>query len=79
LPRSRGTTIGYDPSADAFAQLESALAAAQAGDKLLLVIAGGDWCVRCHYLAAFLERERAIDAALHDVFVEQWRARGSQH
>ena len=25
----------------------------------------------CHYLAAFLEREAAIDAGLHDVFVVQ--------
>jgi hypothetical protein len=37
-------------------------------DKLPLVIAGGDWCIGCHYLAAFLERETALDAALHDVF-----------
>jgi hypothetical protein len=26
---------------------------------------GGDWCIGCHYLAAFLECETALDAALH--------------
>lgn len=63
--------IGYDPRADASRELESAVAAAKAEDKLVLLISGGDWCVWCHYLAAFLEREPAIDAALHDVFVVQ--------
>jgi hypothetical protein len=63
--------IGYDPHADAFAQLDSAVAAAKADGKLVLLISGGDWCSWCHYLAAFLEREPALDAALHDVFVVQ--------
>jgi thiol:disulfide interchange protein len=63
--------IGYDPRANASEQLDSAVAAARAEDKLVLLISGGDWCVWCHYLAAFLEREPALDAALHDVFVVQ--------
>ena len=63
--------IGYDPHANAFAQLDTAVAKAAAEDKLLLVIAGGDWCIWCHYLAAFLDRETALDADLHDVFVVQ--------
>jgi len=63
--------IGYDSHANAFEQLDTAVAKAAADDKLLLLISGGDWCKWCHYLAAFLERETAIDAALHDVFVVQ--------
>ena len=63
--------IGYDPRADASAQLQSAVARAAAEHKLVLLISGGDWCVWCHYLAAFLEREPAIDMALHDVFIVQ--------
>ena len=63
--------IGYDPRADAFAQLESAVAMARADNKLVLLVSGGDWCIWCHYLAAFLDREAALDAALHDVFVVQ--------
>ncbi|HUQ52563.1 MAG TPA: thioredoxin family protein [Gammaproteobacteria bacterium] len=63
--------IGYDARADAFAQLDSAVAAAKAEDKLVLLISGGDWCIWCHYLADFLERETAVDEALHDVFVVQ--------
>ena len=64
-----GKDIGYDPKADAFAQRDAAVAQAAADAKLVLLISGGDWCVWCHYLAAFLEGETDIDAALHDVFV----------
>ena len=63
--------IGYDPRANAFEQLDAAVARAAAEDKLLLLISGGDWCSWCHYLAAFLEREPALDAALHETFVVQ--------
>ena len=63
--------IGYDPHANAFEQLDAAVAKAGAEDKLLLLISGGDWCKWCHYLAAFLDRETALDAALHEVFVVQ--------
>jgi hypothetical protein len=61
--------LGYDPQANAFEQLDAAVSTASAERKLVLLVAGGDWCVWCHYLAAFLERESSIDAALHDVFV----------
>jgi thiol:disulfide interchange protein len=63
--------IGYDPRADAFAQLDSAVAAAKAEDKLVLLVSGGDWCIWCHYLAEFLERQPALDEAMHAVFVVQ--------
>jgi hypothetical protein len=63
--------IGYDPHANAFEQRDAAVAKADAEDKLLLLISGGDWCIWCHYLAAFLDRETALDADLHEVFVVQ--------
>ena len=63
--------LGYDPTASAFDQRDAAVAEASASNKLVLLISGGDWCSWCHYLAAFLEREPALDAALHEVFVVQ--------
>jgi thioredoxin-related protein len=63
--------IGYDPRANAFEQRDAAVSKAAAEDKLVLLISGGDWCSWCHYLAAFLEREKALDARLHEVFVVQ--------
>ena len=63
--------IGYDSRANAFEQLDAAVTKAAADDKLLLLVSGGDWCIWCHYLAEFLEREKALDSALHEVFVVQ--------
>jgi len=61
--------IGYDPQANAFVQLDAAVAQAAAEDKLVLLISGGDWCIWCHYLAEFLQRDAELDAALHEVFI----------
>jgi thioredoxin-related protein len=61
--------IGYDPQANAFEQLDAAVAQAAAEDKLVLLISGGDWCIWCHYLAEFLQRDAKLDAALHEVFI----------
>jgi hypothetical protein len=35
----------------------------------VLVVAGGDWCVWCHYLHAFLDRNADVERALHETFV----------
>jgi hypothetical protein len=61
--------LGYDPQADPFAQLQAAAVEAKAQDKLVLVVAGGDWCTWCHYLDAFVKRNDEIGRALYDTFV----------
>ena len=62
-------TLGYDPAADPFAQLQTARATAAADDKRVLIIAGGEWCIWCHYLDAFLGTHPDINKALKDTFV----------
>ena len=61
--------IGYDPRADAAAQLAEGVAQAKSEGKLVLAIAGGDWCIWCHYLNAFVKNNADVDNALHDTFV----------
>src|SRR5262245_4415847 len=63
--------IGYDAKADPFDQLAAAVKQAEAQHKLVLLVAGGDWCIWCHYLYDFLEANDDLDHALHDVFVVQ--------
>jgi hypothetical protein len=67
LARAEG--IGYDPNANPFDTLSAAVKQAGSEHKLVLLVAGGDWCIWCHYLHDFLGRNRDIDAALRDVFV----------
>jgi hypothetical protein len=69
MSAGRAADIGYDPTANAFEQLAAAVATAEREDKLVLLVSGGDWCIWCHHLYAFLERETDLDAALHEVFV----------
>jgi hypothetical protein len=61
--------LGYDPAVDPFEQVRSAQVRAQASHKLVLVMAGGEWCIWCHYLHAFLERNADIGHALEGTFV----------
>jgi thioredoxin-related protein len=66
---ARSGGIGYDAEANPFDALQAAEARADAEDKLVLLVSGGDWCIWCHYLYAFLESNEDVDRALHDVFV----------
>lgn len=61
--------LGYDPQADPFEQYQAAIAAAKAADKLVLVIAGGDWCRWCHVLNRFVSRNPDVQRSLDDTFV----------
>jgi hypothetical protein len=60
---------GYDAKANPDVELSRALVEAKAGNKKVLVIAGGEWCTWCHYLESFLKKNPAIDAELHLSFV----------
>jgi len=61
--------LGYDPKADPFEQYHEAIALADAENKLVLVIAGGDWCRWCHVLDRFVANDVDVEARLHDAFV----------
>lgn len=61
--------LGYDPKADPFEQYHEAIAQAQREHKLVLVIAGGDWCRWCHVLERFVANDAEVEARLHEAFV----------
>jgi thiol:disulfide interchange protein len=51
---------GYDDTRDPAADLAALIPVARAADKRILLVVGGEWCVWCHYLHDFLERETEI-------------------
>jgi len=71
LSASLGQAAGlaYDPEADVFEQYQVAVAQAQAQNKLVLVMAGGDWCHWCNVLNKFVTRHDDVETALNDTFV----------
>ena len=61
--------LGYDPKADPFEQYHAAIAQAEAQNKLVLVVAGGDWCRWCYVLDRFVKRNDDVKSNLQDAFV----------
>lgn len=59
----------YSPERDPVADLAFTVEHAQAEDKRILLIIGGEWCIWCHYLADFLEEDLAVQAAFDETFV----------
>jgi thiol:disulfide interchange protein len=66
---SAESTLGYDSTADPFVQLREAQVEAKRDGKRILVIAGGDWCIWCHYLNAFLHDHDEVSVPLDEAFV----------
>jgi Thioredoxin-like len=61
--------LGYDPQADPFDQYAEAVAKAGDANKLVLIIAGGDWCRWCHVLNRFVANNDEVEQRLNDTFV----------
>lgn len=59
----------YSPTADPSVLLEAALREARAGNKKVLVIAGGDWCRWCLILDRFVAANPDVRSALEGSFV----------
>lgn len=59
----------YDASRDPAADLELAVARAQAEGKRILLEIGGEWCGWCHRLDAFIREHPAVTEALTEGFL----------
>ena len=61
--------LGYDPKADPFEKYRLAIAQAQAQNKLVLVVAGGEWCYWCRVFDQFVADNTDVQRDLNDAFV----------
>jgi hypothetical protein len=66
---SHAADLGYDPQADPFEQYHAAIEEAAASNKLVLIVAGGDWCRWCHVLNRFVSNNKDVEQALEETFV----------
>lgn len=60
---------GYDPARDPSADLSLALERAREGNRKVLIVVGGDWCVWCDILDIYLTRNADVRAAFASSFV----------
>jgi hypothetical protein len=66
---SLAADLGYDPQADPFEGYQAAVSEAAATNKLVLIVAGGDWCRWCHVLNRFVNSNEDVEAKLNETFV----------
>jgi len=59
----------YDPKRDAFKDGSSAIALATKTNRRVLIELGGDWCVWCHKLDSFFDKNPDLKKRLHETFV----------
>ena len=59
----------YNPDRDPVADLAQTVDVAQAENKRILLVIGGEWCIWCHYLADYLEADKTVQAAFDESFV----------
>ena len=60
---------GYDPARDPRADLAMAVDRAQAENKNILLIVGGEWCIWCHMLQRYLDSNADVRDAFAASFV----------
>ena len=61
--------LQYDPSRDAAADIDAAVAEAKRSGRHVLIEVGGEWCIWCHRLEDYLKRHKKLNALLERNFV----------
>lgn len=59
----------FDPARNPSEDLQNAEVEAQKTNKNILLDVGGDWCIWCHRIDAFIEGHEEINKFLHDNFI----------
>ena len=66
--KSDSTTQKFNPAKDPFRDLKEVILNAQNTGKRILLDVGGEWCIWCHRLDAFLEAHSELKSFMHDNF-----------
>jgi thiol:disulfide interchange protein len=59
----------FEPERDAAADVQQALALAQAQHKMVLVDVGGEWCSWCHVFDRFVARSPEVQKAMQERYI----------
>jgi thioredoxin-related protein len=59
----------FDPSRDPFKDLKAATAEAKRTNKKIILDVGGEWCIWCHRIDAFMEEEKEIKELLEKHYI----------
>jgi thioredoxin-related protein len=59
----------FDPERDPFKDLQETIAEAQRTSKRIILDVGGEWCIWCHRIDAFMEKNAEIKELLDKNFI----------
>lgn len=59
----------FDPAADPFEDLKAAMALATESNKRIILDVGGEWCIWCHRIDAFMHNTEEIKSLLEENYV----------
>lgn len=59
----------FDPAKDPFKDLENAVVKTQSENKRIILDVGGEWCIWCHRLDAFIESDEEIKGFLNGNYI----------
>jgi thioredoxin-related protein len=59
----------FDPARDPFKDLQLTIAEAKKTDKRIILDVGGEWCIWCHRIDAFMEENKEIKELLNKNYI----------
>jgi len=62
-------TEKFDPARNSFDDLKAAVELANKSNKRIILDVGGDWCVWCHRIDAFMHSTEEIESLLDEHFI----------
>jgi thioredoxin-related protein len=63
------STIKFDPAANPFIDLKAAVSSATESNKNIILDVGGEWCIWCHRIDAFMHGTEEINSLLEENFI----------
>ncbi|MBE0538501.1 MAG: thioredoxin family protein [Ignavibacterium sp.] len=63
------TTVVFDPSRNPFNDLKVAIQNAEQSNKRIILDVGGEWCIWCHRIDAFMHSDEEIQAILEENYI----------
>ena len=63
------STIKFDPARNPFDDLKSAIELAKDNNKRIILDVGGEWCIWCHRIDAFMRSTKEINSLLEKYYL----------
>lgn len=69
IAQTSDTALNFDPSRDPFSDLKIAIDNATEANKRIILDVGGEWCIWCHRIDAFMHDTEEVKSLLDENFI----------